>query len=134
MENLPFDRFVAKACLYESVVDYAKDTILGGGKVSKVQRIWLKKITSQNLDKPVGRDKTVLGPEKGRFRCKGTHYLSQCPDRAKKCSKCGNKGHSEKFCNKNKKGRVKRVQQGKDDPDVDVSQLQGEGGGHTVQG
>jgi hypothetical protein len=92
MKNLPLDRSVAKACLYELVVDCAKETAFGSGTVAAVQRIRSKKITSQNSDKPVGRGKTASGPEKGCFRCKGLHYLSQCPDRAKKCSKCGNKG------------------------------------------
>jgi hypothetical protein len=37
MGNLPFDRFVAKACLYESSVDYAKGAIPSGGTLSAVK-------------------------------------------------------------------------------------------------
>jgi hypothetical protein len=37
MGNLPFDRFVAKACQYESAVDYAKGAIPSGGTLSAVK-------------------------------------------------------------------------------------------------
>jgi hypothetical protein len=47
VENLPFDRFVAKVCLPESVVDYSKDTTLSGSTVYVLQTVISKKFTSQ---------------------------------------------------------------------------------------
>jgi hypothetical protein len=67
MENLLFDRFMAKAYLYESAADYARGTTLGIGMVSVVQIVKLKGVTAQNLDKYTERNKAALGLEKVCF-------------------------------------------------------------------